>query len=44
MDALWLWFLYRLNFWTVEKIREAMVRRKVRWFRQELARQIGHRN
>lgn len=44
MEALWLWFLYRVNFWTVEQIREARIRRKVRWLQHELARQIGWRN
>jgi hypothetical protein len=44
MNELWMRFLYGLNGWTVRQMHAAVVRRKVRWFRQELARQIGSRN
>lgn len=44
MNSLWMWFLYRLNGWTLRQIREEVVRQKVRWFKREMRRQIGWRN
>ena len=44
MHSLWMWFLYRLNSWTLRQIREEVVRQKVRWFKRELNRQFAHRN
>ncbi len=44
MHSLWMWFLYRLNAWTVRRIRQALIEQKVRWFKRELRRQIGWRN
>jgi hypothetical protein len=44
MNSLWMWFLYRLNGWTLRQIREEVVRQKVRWFKRELNRQFGARN
>jgi hypothetical protein len=44
MNTLWMWFLYRVNGWTVRQVRQAYVREKVRWFRRELRRQVARRN
>ena len=44
MNSLWLWFLYRLNGWTLRQIRAEVVSQKVRWFKRELNRQFSHRN
>ena len=44
MNEVWIWFLHRVNAWTLRQMREAVRRQKVRWFREELARQIGWRN
>ncbi len=44
MNSLWMWFLYRLNAWTVRRIRQALIEQKVRWFKSELTRQFSRRN
>ncbi len=33
MNSLWMWFLYRLDGWTVRRICQTLVDQKVRWFR-----------
>lgn len=44
LNRLWLGLLHGLNGWSARRIRQALIREKLRWLRRELERQNTWRN